>query len=320
MKVVVIGGVAGGPSFATRFRRLNEAHEIIIYERGENISYASCALPYYLGGVITDRDSLIERTPEILKTKNNIDVFTKHEVTAIDPSTKQLTVKDLSTNEETKTDYDKLIISSGARPDYPDIPGVFEAENGFVLRSVTDADRIKSFLEEKNPQHVVILGAGVMGLELAENFKHRGLDVTLIDQLPQVAFPYDPEIADLVYDKLLKEGLAVHLETRVTEIRDKGREIVLSDGSVLSADMLIFAVGVSPNNEVVKAAGIQLSDTGQIIVDDQLQTNLPDIYAIGDIIETTSVVTGQPIQSMLSSAANRQGHMLADILNGTPMR
>lgn len=159
-----------------------------------------------------------------------------------------------------------------------------------------------------------------MGLELAENFKHRGLDVTLIDQLPQVAFPYDPEIANLVYDKLLKEGLAVHLETRVTEIRDKGREIVLSDGSVLSADMLIFAVGVSPNNEVVKATGIQLSDTGQIIVDDQLQTNLPDIYAIGDIIETTSVVTGQPIQSMLSSAANRQGHMLADILNGTPMR
>lgn len=149
MKVVVIGGVAGGPSFATRFRRLNEAHEIIIYERGENISYASCALPYYLGGVITDRDSLIERTPEILKTKNNIDVFTKHEVTAIDPSTKRLTVKDLSTNEEIKTDYDKLIISSGARPDYPDIPGVFEAENGFVLRSVTDADRIKSFLEEK---------------------------------------------------------------------------------------------------------------------------------------------------------------------------
>ena len=320
MKVVVIGGVAGGPSFATRFRRLNEAHEIIIYERGENISYASCALPYYLGGVITDRDSLIERTPEILKTKNNIDVFTKHEVTAIDPSTKRLTVKDLFTNEETKTDYDKLIISSGARPDYPDIPGVFEAENGFVLRSVTDADRIKSFLEEKNPQHVVILGAGVMGLELAENFKHRGLDVTLIDQLPQVAFPYDPEIADLVYDKLLKEGLAVHLETRVTEIRDKGREIILSDGSVLSADMLLFAVGVSPNNEVVKGAGIKLSDTGQIIVDDQLQTNLPDIYAIGDIIETTSVVTGQPIQSMLSSAANRQEHMLADILNGTPMR
>ncbi len=135
-----------------------------------------------------------------------------------------------------------------------------------------------------------------MGLELAENFKHRGLDVTLIDQLPQVAFPYDPEIANLVYDKLLKEGLAVHLETRVTEIRDKGREIVLSDGSVLSADMLIFAVGVSPKNEVVKATGIQLSDTGQIIVDDQLQTNLPDIYAIGDIIETTSVVTGQPIK------------------------
>lgn len=320
MKVVVIGGVAGGPSFATRLRRLNEEHEIIIYERGEHISYASCALPYYLGDVIEDRDTLIERTPEILKVKNNIDVFTKHEVTKIVPSTKRLTVKNLETNEETETSYDKLIISAGARPAYPEIPGVSEAKNGFVLRSVTDADRIKAFMEKEQPQSVVVLGAGVMGLELAENFKHRKMAVTLIDQLPQVAFPYDPEIADLIYDKLIEKGLTVHLSTKVTEIRQNGKELLLSDGSILHTDMLVFAVGVSPNNEVVEAAGITLSENGQIIVDDQLRTNLPDVYAIGDIIETTSVVTGQPISSMLSSAANRQGHMLADMLNGTPMR
>lgn len=189
MKVVVIGGVAGGPSFATRLRRLNEEHEIVIYERGENISYASCALPYYLGGVIEDLDSLIERTPEILKVKNNIDVFTTHEVQTIDPDKKQLVVKDLKTGEEATTNYDKLVISAGARPTFPPIKGAEEAENGFVLRSVTNAADIKSFIDEKDPKNVLVLGAGVMGLELAENFKHRGMDVTLVDQLPQVAFP-----------------------------------------------------------------------------------------------------------------------------------
>lgn len=197
VKIVVIGGVAGGPSFATRLRRLNEEHEIVIYERGENISFASCALPYYLGGVIEDLDSLIERTPEILKIKNNIDVLIKHEVEAIDPDKKELIVKDLTTGESTTTNYDKLVISAGARPTLPPIKGAETAKNGFVLRSVTDAADIKSFIDEQDPQNVLVLGAGVMGLELAENFKHRGMDVTLVDQLPQVAFPYDEEIADL---------------------------------------------------------------------------------------------------------------------------
>lgn len=320
MKVVVIGGVAGGPSFATRLRRLNEEHEIVIYERGEHISYASCALPYYLGGVIEDLDSLIERTPEILKVKNNIDVFTKHEVTAIDPDKKQLVVKDLATGEEVTTNYDKLVISAGARPTLPPIIGADKAENGFVLRNVTNAAEIKTFIDTHDPKKVLVLGAGVMGLEVAENFKHRGMDVTLVDQLPQVAFPYDEEIADLIYDKLIENGLHVHLETRVEEIRQAGKEVVLSDGTTIDPDMILFATGVAPNNEVAKTAGIELSDDGQIIVNDQLETNLSDIYAIGDIIKTTSVVTGLATSSMLSSAANRQGHMLADMINGTPMR
>ena len=320
MKFVVIGGVAGGPSFATRLRRLNEEHEIVIYERGKHISYASCALPYYLGNIIENRDTLIERTPEILKVKNNIDVLTEHEITAIDPEKKQLTVKDLQTDQESVTNYDKLIISAGARPYFPDITGVAEATNSFVLRSVTDADRIKTFIQTYDPKNVLILGAGVMGLELAENFHHLGMDVTLVDHLPQVAYPYDEEIADLIYDKLVENNLKVQLNTEIKEIRRNGQEVLLSDGSTLETDMIIFAVGVTPNNEVIKTAGISLSDTGQIIVNDQLETNISDIYAIGDIIETTSVVTGQPIASMLSSAANRQGHLLADILNGTPMR
>lgn len=320
VKIVVIGGVAGGPSFATRLRRLNEEHEIVIYERGENISFASCALPYYLGGVIEDLDSLIERTPEILKIKNNIDVLTKHEVEAIDPDKKELIVKDLTTGESTTTNYDKLVISAGARPTLPPIKGAETAKNGFVLRSVTDAADIKSFIDEQDPQNVLVLGAGVMGLELAENFKHRGMDVTLVDQLPQVAFPYDEEIADLIYDKLIEKGLNVRLSTRIEEIHQAGKEVLLSDGTSLYPEMIIFATGVAPNNEVAKTAGIELSDDGQIIVNDQLETNVSDIYAIGDIIKTTSVVTGLATSSMLSSAANRQGHMLADMINGTPMR
>ncbi|MDT2760448.1 FAD-dependent oxidoreductase [Enterococcus xiangfangensis] len=320
MKFVVIGGVAGGPSFATRLRRLNEEHEIVIYERGEDISYASCALPYYLGGVIDDLDSLIERTPEILKVKNNIDVFPKHEVQSIDPDKKQLVVKNLQTGAETTTNYDKLVISSGARPTLPPIEGANEATNGFILRSVTDAAEIKTYIDKHDPKSVLVLGAGVMGLELAENFKHRGLDVTLVDQLPQVAFPYDEEIADLIYDKLIENGLKIHLSTRVEKINHAGKEVVLSDGTILNPDLILFATGVAPNNEMTQNAGIKLAEDGQIIVNDQLETNVPDIYAIGDIIKTTSLVTGLATSSMLSSAANRQGHMLADIVNGTPMR
>lgn len=320
MKVVVIGAVAGGPSFATRLRRLDENAEITMYERGEHISYASCALPYYLGGVIEDRDSLIERTPEILKVKNNIDVLIQHEVIKIDPEAKQVVVKNLMTNEVFNDSYDKLIISAGARPTLPPIKGANDINNGFVLRSVTDADKIKTFMEQHSPKKVTVLGAGVAGLELAENFQHRGMEVTVIDQLPQVAFPYDAEIADLIYEKLVANNINVILEQTVTAITSDGKTVTLANGDTLATDMIIFATGVKPNNEVAQAAGVKLADDQHIIVDDQLATNITDIYAIGDVIETTSAITGLAVPSMLSSAANRQGHMLADILVGNPMR
>ncbi|MDG3374964.1 NAD(P)/FAD-dependent oxidoreductase, partial [Vibrio parahaemolyticus] len=194
--------------------------------------------------------------PEILKVKNNIDVFTKHEVTKIDPDKKELTIHDLTTGQVSQTNYDYLIISAGARPTLPSIPGADQAENGFVLRSVTDADKIQSFIQNNAPKNVLVLGAGVMGLELAENFKHRGMEVTLVDQLDQVAFPYDHEIADLVYDKLIEQGVTVHLNTHINEIRQQGSEVHLSDGDLLHPDMILFATGVAPNNEIIQSAGI----------------------------------------------------------------
>lgn len=320
MKVVVIGGVAGGASFATRLRRLDEQSEIIMIERGENISFASCALPYYIGGVITDRESLIERTPEILKVKNNIDVRVRQEVTQIDPVHRQVTIKDLTNGAIYSESYDKLVLSTGARPTLPPITGIESATNGFTLRNVTDADKIVNYLTTHAPKHVTILGAGPAGLELAENFVERNMEVTLIDQLPQVAFPYDEEIADLIEAKLIEKGIEVIVGETVTEIKDQGRTLTLSKGETKQTDLLIFATGVRPNNEIAGKAGITLSDTGQIVVDDRLQTNLPDIYAIGDVIETTSIITGMATPSILSSAANRQGHMLADILVGEPLR
>lgn len=319
MKVIVIGGIAGGPSFATRFRRLNEQNEIIILERGEHISVASCALPYYLGGVITDRDSLIERTPAILKQKNNIDVRVHNEVTAIDPKRHVVSVKNLDGGEQYEEAYDKLVLATGARPVLPPIKNIESATNVFTLRSLADADRIKNYFRLESPKRVAILGAGAAGVELSENFRRLGLSVTLLDQANQVMLPYDIEMAGFLRDELMKNGVEVKLSETVTSVEDNGHLLHLSDGSLLTTDMLVVVTGVLPNSELAGNAGIKLSADGHIVVDDQLATSAADVYAIGDVIETTSRITGLPISSMLSSAANRQGHLLADILNGGPL-
>lgn len=320
MKVVVVGGVAGGPSFATRFRRLNEQNEIILFERGAHISFASCALPYYLGDVITDRESLIERTPATLKRKNNIDVRVRNEVTAIDPQRQILQVTNAVSGEAYEENYDRLVLSTGARPVWPAITGLADATNKFVLRSMSDGDYIKDYMVEKQPKTVTILGAGAAGVELAENLQGVGMQVTLIDREKQVLAPYDQELAPFLTTELANHGVKVLLGTSVTEVTQQGRVVKLDDGSEVNTDMLIVVTGVQPNNELAASAGIALADDGHIIVDDQLATNVPNIYAIGDVIETTSRITGLPIPSMLSSAANRQGHLLADILNGEPLK
>ncbi|MCH5461975.1 FAD-dependent oxidoreductase [Lactobacillus sp. LC28-10] len=320
MKVIVIGGIAGGPSFATRFRRLNEQNEIVILERGEYISIASCALPYYLGGVITDRDSLIERTPAVLKQKNNIDVRVHHEVTAIDPKRHVINVTNLDADEQYQESYDKLVLATGARPVLPPIKGIETATNVFTLRSLADGDRIKNYLQSENPKRVTILGAGAAGIELSENLRRIGMTVTLVDQADRVMQPYDGELTDFLQEELVNNGVDVRLGETIDLVEENGHELHLSDGSVLTTDMLLVVVGVTPNSELAGNAGLQLSPDGHIIVDDQLATSATDIYAIGDVIETTSRITGLPVASMLSSAANRQGHLLADILNGEPLR
>lgn len=223
MKVLVIGGIAGGPSFATRLRRINEEAEIIIFERGAAISVASCALPYYLGGLIKDRSAVIERTPEILKQKNNIDVRLFNEVTQINPKDKSVTVKNLQTGETYTEDYDKLVIATGSSPTVPEIPGIHDANNTFVLRAVTDADKIKSFLEEKHPKSITVLGAGSIGIEVSEAFVDNQMDVTIIEQTGHVAAPFDPEITDIVADELKKQGVNVILNESVKEIQVASR-------------------------------------------------------------------------------------------------
>ncbi|MCH4163967.1 MAG: FAD-dependent oxidoreductase [Lentilactobacillus diolivorans] len=318
MKVLVIGGIAGGPSFATRLRRINEDANIILFERGSQISVASCALPYYLGGVIKDRSAVIERTPEILKQKNNIDVRIFNEVTAIHPDTKSVDVKNLRTGETYSEDYDDLLIATGASPTVPNIKGLEDADNAFVLRSMDSADKIKHFLDTQHPKHITILGAGSIGIETAEAFVRNGIDVTIVEQSAHVAAPFDPEITDIVAEELHKHGVHVILNQSVTEVQYHGHQVVLSDGSSHPTDMLFIGTGVKPNSEIAAAAGITLSDDNHIIIDHHLQTNLPDVYAIGDVVETTSLITGLPTPSLLSSAANRQGHLLADMLSGNP--
>lgn len=319
MKVVVIGGVAGGPSFATRLRRLNEDMDIVMFERGDHISYASCALPYYLGGVLPSRDVLIERTPEILRQKNNIDVRIHEEVTAIDPDAQTLTVSKLETGETYTETYDRLVLSTGARPVLPPIKGLAEAKNVFTLRNVTDADHIKAFIDANQPKKATIVGAGAAGIEIAENFQRLGMQITLVDQADRVMTPYDTEITDIVAQHLRDHDVNLRLNETVANVADGGQTVVLADGSEIDTDILMLVTGVTPNNEVAQAAGVALADDGHIIVNDQMKTNVPNIYAIGDVVETTSLITGLPIQSVLSSAANRQGHLLADIINGADM-
>ncbi|WP_461215124.1 FAD-dependent oxidoreductase [Lacticaseibacillus sp. GG6-2] len=320
MKVVVIGGVAAGPSFATRLRRLNEEAEIILFERGEHISYASCALPYYLGGIITDRESLIERTPEILKQKNNIDVRVQTEVLAIDSTAKTLQVQSLTDGRTYQESYDKLVIATGASPILPPISGLANAQDAFTIRSISDADKIKAFIDAHQPQTITLLGAGAAGVELAENFRHRGLNVILIDQAEHIMAPYDGDMAALLEKEITAHGVDLRTNTAVVAVSDNGHTLQLADGSQLTTDMLIVVTGVAPNNTLAQAAGITLAEDGHIPVDDRLQTELPDVYAIGDVIETTSRITGKRVPSVLSSAANRQGHLLADIINGEPLR
>lgn len=312
MKHIIIGGVAGGATAAARIRRADEGAEIVMLERGKYISYANCGLPYYIGGVISDRERLFVQTPESFGKRFNIDVRVENEVVEIQPKEHTVTIrrKDGSQYKET---YDKLLLSPGASPVRPPLPGI-DSEGIFTLRNVNDTDRIKTYLTTKNVKRAVVVGAGFIGLEMAENLHHAGVDVSVVEMGNQVMAPVDFSIAAHLHQHLTQKGVSLYLEQAVAAFERKGNEIrvMLKSGETIVADMVILSIGVRPETTLAKAAGLRIGETGGIWVDNYLQTSEADIYAVGDAIEFPHPITGKPWLNYLANPANRQGRIVAD--------
>lgn len=313
MKIIIVGGVAGGMSAATRLRRLKEDAEIIIFEKGPFVSFANCGLPYYVSGEIANREDLLVQTPESLKARFRLDVRPFHEVTAISPDQHIVTVR--HDGKEFTESYDKLILSPGAKPFVPPIEGLETAENTYTLRNVPDLDEIMLALE-KEPKEAVVIGAGFIGLEMAENLRKRGLNVTIVEKAPHVLPPLDEEMAAFVQAELLKNGIQVMTSQSATRFEDKGKVIVLENGQKIASDVTILSVGVQPENALAQVAGIELGLRGGILVNERYETSQPDIYAVGDAIVVKQEVTGEDALISLASPANRQGRQVADVIAG----
>ena len=313
MKIIIVGGVAGGMSAATRLRRLKEDAEIIIFEKGPFVSFANCGLPYYVSGEIANREDLLVQTPESLKARFRLDVRPFHEVTAISPDQHIVTVRH-DGKEFTET-YDRLILSPGAKPFVPPIEGLETAENTYTLRNVPDLDEIMLALE-KEPKEAVVIGAGFIGLEMAENLRKRGLNVTIVEKAPHVLPPLDEEMAAFVQAELLKNGIQVMTSQSATRFEDKGQVIVLENGQKIVSDVTILSVGVQPENALAQVAGIELGLRGGILVNERYETSQPDIYAVGDAIVVKQEITGEDALISLASPANRQGRQVADVIAG----
>ncbi|MDD6582070.1 MAG: FAD-dependent oxidoreductase [Bacteroidales bacterium] len=311
MKHVIIGGVAGGATAAARIRRADESAEIILLEKGKYISYANCGLPYYIGGVIADRDKLFVQTPEGFGKRFNIDVRVENEVTAIDTAAKTVTVQKADGTSYTES-YDKLLLSPGSNPVVPPLKGL-DSEGIFTLRNVDDTDRIKSYLNTHQVQDAVVVGGGFIGLEMAENLKHAGANVSIVEMADQVMSPVDFSIASHVHRHLMDQGVGLWLKTGVShfEQADGRLRVCFTDGGHIMADMVLLSVGVRANTQLAAQAGIELGERG-IKVNSYLQTSAADVYAVGDAIEFTHPLTGQPWLNFLANPANRQGRIVAD--------
>jgi NADPH-dependent 2,4-dienoyl-CoA reductase/sulfur reductase-like enzyme/peroxiredoxin family protein/rhodanese-related sulfurtransferase/TusA-related sulfurtransferase len=315
-KVVIVGGVAGGASAAARLRRLDEQAEIILLERGEYISFANCGLPYYIGEVIQERDKLLVQTPEAMRARFAIDVRVQSEVTAVHPDTKAITVnsKDRGQYEET---YDDLILSPGAKPIRPSLPGI-NSSRIFTLRNVPDTDRIKAFVDREDSRRAVVVGGGFIGVEIAENLKERGLEVSLTEAAPHILPPFDSDMAVLVERELEENGIQLFLGDGVASFQEQadGLSVTLQSGKVLAADLVILAIGVAPETAFLSGSGIALGRRGHILVNDRLETSQANIYAVGDAIEVIDFVSGQPAAIPLAGPANKQGRIAANNIAG----
>jgi CoA-disulfide reductase len=315
-KIIIIGGVAGGASTATRLRRMDEFAEIIMLERGEYISFANCGLPYYIGGVITSRDALLVQSVEDMKKNFNIDVRNFTEAIKIDKEHNILTIKDLKTNKTYDESYDYLVISTGAYPVKPPITGINEAKNLFTLRNIPDMDNIKEFIDRNKPKRATVIGAGFIGIEMAENLHHLGMQVAIVEMADQVMAPIDYEMAQIVHQHIIDKGVNLVLSDGVKEFRNEGKEILLSSGKTLNTDLIIFAIGVRPENMLAKEAGLKLGSRGGIWVDEYLKTTDDAIYAIGDSIEVLDFITKTETMIPLAGPANKQGRIVADNICG----
>ncbi len=313
MKIIIVGGVAGGMSAATRLRRLMEDAEITIFEKGPFVSFANCGLPYYVSGEIANRDSLLVQTPESLKARFNLDVRPFHEVISISPAERTVTVR--HDGQEFTESYDKLILSPGAKPFVPTIEGLAEAKNAYTLRNVPDLDEIMAALDN-HPKEAVVIGAGFIGLEMAENLAKRGLQVTIVEKAPHVLPPLDQEMAAFVQAELLANGVRVITSQSATRFEDQGKVIALENGQKITSDLTILSVGVEPENGLAKAAGIELGLRSGILVDEHYETSQKDIFAVGDAIVVKQEITGQDALISLASPANRQGRQVADVIAG----
>ncbi len=321
MKVVIIGGVAGGATAAARIRRLDEQAEIVMLERSGFISYANCGLPYYIGGVIQDEEALTLQTPQGFWERFRIDARVRHEATAIDPAAKTVTVKNLETGAVTTEHYDKLLLAPGAHPTRPEVPGL-DSQRLFTLRTVEDTLAIRAFVEREKPRTAVLAGGGFIGLELAENLAEMGVQVTIVQRPPQVMAPLDYDMATFLHAHLRQKGIALRLGAAVAGFRQAGETIttLVEGGEDLPADLAILAVGVTPESALAKAAGLALGARGSIAVNDRMQTSDPDIYAVGDAVEITHLVSGKKTRIALAGPANKQGRVAADNLCGGDTR
>jgi len=312
MKTIIIGGVAGGATAAARLRRLDEKAEIIILERGEYVSFANCGLPYYIGGVITDREDLTLQTPESFKARFNIDVRVLNEAVKINPDTKTVTVKDLRTGETYEETYDNLILSMGAEPIRPNIEGA-DGSNVFTLRNIPDTLKIKNYIDTAKPRSAVVIGGGYIGVEMAENLVEAGLKVAIVELADHLIAPLDFDMAADVHRYIKSKGVYLHLNNGVKAIN--GNTVILQNGEI-TADMIILSVGVSPETAIAKECGIDLNPRGSIIVNNKMQTNIPNIYAVGDAVEVEDFITKKPAFIPLAGPANKQGRIAADNIAG----
>ncbi|MCL2664852.1 MAG: FAD-dependent oxidoreductase [Defluviitaleaceae bacterium] len=318
-KILIVGGVAGGASAAARLRRLDEHSEIIIFERGEHVSFANCGIPYYIGGVIKDKEDLLLQTPEGFRRRFNIDVRTLSEVLSINPEQKNVTVKNLVSGEIYCETYDKLILSPGAEPIRPPVSGI-DSPYVFSIRTIADAAAIKSHVEKFRPKTAAIVGGGFIGVEMAENLSAAGLDVHIIELSEQVIAPLDIDMACDIHRYLRQRGVSLHLKNGLQKIEEQnGRlRLTLTNGA-LEADIAVLAIGVKPESGLAKEAGLELNSRGGIITDKHMRTSNPDIYAAGDATEATDFVTGQPVMVPLAGPANKQGRIAADNICGAAL-